>query len=60
MKKPKMKLTAISVNFRGQTVQAFRMCEIDERGRAICPADVINNMANQAGCTQRGSTYTFG
>lgn len=60
----KKKLTAVTVNFRGQTAQAFVMCDIvkgaDGKEKTICPPHVIAGLTRTAGCTMRGQTYTFG
>lgn len=59
----KRKLTAVSLSFRGRTIQAFVPCEVVwEKGKEVtrCPPHIVEGMLQQIGCTGRGQTYSMG
>lgn len=54
-----MKLTMVSITYRGTLHTRFVMCPIIN-GKAVVAESVINSMLNDAGCTARGLTYSIG
>lgn len=53
-----MKLTAITVIFKGKSKTEFHMCEMIN-GKAIANESIINHMLDSMGC-QNGQTYSLG
>ena len=52
------KLTLISITFQGKRISRFIMVPYNERGQAIVPSTVYDNLVEDAGGFARGSTYT--
>lgn len=52
------KFVLVSVSFRGKTMSSFFELDI-VNGRAICPVEILDNMAASIGCG-KGQTYTIG
>ena len=52
-----MKLTLVSINFRGCHISRFIQCEV-VNGKTIMNQSTLDEMLAQAG-VRRGDTYTF-